>query len=422
MKKEIPFSGEQKLIVLMLALTQFTVVLDFMVLSPLGDILMKSMKITPDHFGIVVAAYAFSAGASGLLTAGFADKYDRKKLLIFFYGGFMLGTLCCGLSTNYTMLVASRTITGLFGGVIGSISMAIVTDLFPLEQRGRVIGFAQMGFGASQVLGIPVSLYIANRWGWESPFFMVVILAGLIMNLIIFRLPPVTAHLKMQHDKSIVQHLLHTIKKKDYRVAFTATALLSIGGFMMMPFGSTYAINNLHVTQEQLPILFTASGCASLIIMPLIGKLSDKVDKFGLYTVAACWLMVMVVIYTNITPQPLWILVVINVLMLAGILARMVPATTMVTAIPVMEDRGAFMSINASLQQIAGGVAAVLTGMIVTRKDSFSPLQHYDIVGWVVVAFSLISIVLLGRVSKMVKTKRANSTPSPVTEAISEIA
>ncbi|NIG54384.1 MFS transporter [Chitinophaga sp. Cy-1792] len=423
MKREIPFSGEQKLIVLMLALTQFTVVLDFMVLSPLGDMLMKSMQIKPDHFGIVVAAYAFSAGASGLLTAGFADKFDRKKLLIFFYAGFMLGTLCCGLSTNYPMLVASRTITGIFGGVIGSISMAIVTDLFPLEQRGRVIGFAQMGFGASQVLGIPVSLYIANRWGWESPFFMVVILAAIIMGMIVFKLPPVTAHLKLQHDRSIVQHLLNTVKKKDYRIAFTATALLSIGGFMMMPFGSTYAINNLHVTQEQLPILFTASGCASLVIMPLIGKLSDRVDKFGLYTVAACWLMVMVVIYTNINPQPLWVLIIINILMLGGILARMVPATTMVTAIPVMEDRGAFMSINASLQQIAGGVAAVLTGWIVTRKDNFSPLEHYDTVGWVVVGFSLVSIVLLGRVSKMVKAKQARSEQPPVSpEAISEIA
>ncbi|WP_111592745.1 MFS transporter [Chitinophaga dinghuensis] len=407
MKTTPTFSSQQKLVILMLALTQFTVILDFMVMSPLGDMLMKSMKITPDHFGIVVAAYAFSAGISGLLTAGFADKFDRKKLLIFFYGGFILGTLACGLATTYPMLVAARIITGLFGGVIGSVSMAIITDIFPLEMRGRVMGYMQMGFGASQVLGIPISLYIANHWGWESPFFMVVILAAAIMALVVFRLPSVTAHLALQQDRGVVEHLLHTVKKKNYRIAFMATALLSVGGFMMMPFGSAFAINNLHVTKEQLPLLFTFSGCMSLLVMPMIGKIADKVDKFALYSVASLYLMIVVVVYTNLAPHPLWMIILINMLMLAGILCRMVPATALISAVPEMQDRGAFMSINASLQQIAGGLAAVLSGQIVTQKDSFSPLQHYDTVGWVVVAFSMLSILLLGRVSKVIKAKTA---------------
>ncbi|SHM73211.1 Predicted arabinose efflux permease, MFS family [Chitinophaga jiangningensis] len=405
MKTQQSFSPQQKLIVVMLALTQFTVILDFMVMSPLGDMLMKSMKISPDHFGIVVAAYAFSAGISGLLTAGFADKYDRKKLLIFFYAGFIVGTLCCGLAQTYPMLVAARIVTGIFGGVIGSVSMAIITDLFPLEMRGRVMGFMQMGFGASQVLGIPISLYIANHWGWEAPFFMVVILAALVMALIVMRLPSVTAHLALQSDKSPVQHLLHTFSKRNYRIAFLATALLSVGGFMMMPFGSAFAINNLHVTTEQLPLLFTFAGCVSLISVPLIGKLSDKIDKFALFSIASLYTMVMVVVYTNLGPSPFWIIILLNVLMLVGILSRMVPATALISAVPQMQDRGAFMSINASLQSIAGGLAAVLAGRIVIQKNNFSPLEHYDTVGWVVVGFSMVGIFLLGRVSKMIKTK-----------------
>ncbi|WP_291906361.1 MFS transporter [Chitinophaga sp. CB10] len=405
MKTQQSFSPQQKLVVVMLALTQFTVILDFMVMSPLGDMLMKSMKISPDHFGIVVAAYAFSAGISGLLTAGFADKYDRKKLLIFFYAGFIAGTLCCGLAQTYAMLVAARIVTGIFGGVIGSVSMAIITDLFPLEMRGRVMGFMQMGFGASQVLGIPISLYIANHWGWEAPFFMVVILAGLVLAMIVMRLPAVTAHLALQSDKSPVQHLLHTFNKRNYRIAFLATALLSVGGFMMMPFGSAFAINNLHVTAGQLPVLFTFAGCVSLISVPLIGKLSDKIDKFALFSIASLYTMVMVVVYTNLGPSPFWLIILLNVLMLVGILSRMVPATALISAVPQMQDRGAFMSINSSLQSIAGGLAAVLAGRIVTQRDNFSPLEHYDTVGWVVVGFSMIGIFLLGRVSKMIKTK-----------------
>src|ERR1700730_17742028 len=171
------FTGYQKFAIFLLAITQFTVILDFMVMSPLGDILMKSLNIKPAHFGIAVSAYAFSAGISGLLTAGFADKFDRKKLLLFFYTGFIAGTFLCGIAQSYPLLVGARIITGLFGGVIGSISMAIIADLFSIQQRGRVMGFVQMGFGASQVLGIPISLFIANAWGWQAPFWMVFVIA-----------------------------------------------------------------------------------------------------------------------------------------------------------------------------------------------------------------------------------------------------
>src|SRR5882672_9827677 len=289
-----PFSAYQKFAIFILAITQFTVILDFMVMSPLGDILMKSLSLKPSHFGFAVSAYAFSAGISGLLTAGFADRYDRKKLLLFFYTGFIAGTLLCGFANTYPLLLVARIITGLFGGVIGSISMAIVADLFDLQHRGRVMGYMQMGFGASQVLGIPIGLYLANIWGWHAPFLWVAAMAVIIAALIAVKLQPLTKHLAVQQDKSAFTHLLHTIAKKDYRIGFSATALLSIGGFMMMPFGSAFAINNLHITQHQLPILFMIAGLSTLVIMPLVGKLSDKIDKFKIFVFACLFMIAMV--------------------------------------------------------------------------------------------------------------------------------
>src|ERR1700730_10753309 len=390
MEKPIPFTPYQKLVVALLAFTQFTVILDFMGISPLGDYLMKSMSLKPAQFGLVVSAYAFSAGISGLLTAGFADRFDRKKLLLFFYIGFIVGTLCCGLANSYALLLAARIITGLFGGVIGSISMAIVTDLFPIDQRGRVMGFMQMGFGASQVMGIPIGLYLANIWGWQSPFWMVAGIAVIVAVLILVRLQPVNKHLALQHDRSAFAHLWHTVAKRNYRIGFTATALLSIGGFMMMPFGSAYAINNLLVTPHQLPLLFMVAGVGSLLIMPMIGKLSDKVDKFKLFMIASVYMMIIVVVYTNLKAQPLWLIMVFNVLMMGGIFGRMIPATALATAIPEMQDRGAFMSINASVQQIAGGIAAAVAGMIVVQKSKFAPLEHYNTLGWIIVGISII--------------------------------
>lgn len=405
MNETVKLTAAQRWVIFILAVTQFTVILDFMIMSPLGDFMMKSLSMKPAAFGIAVSAYAFSAGFSGLLTAGFADRFDRKKLLVFFYTGFIIGTIFCGLSHNYVQLVAARIFTGLFGGVIGSISLAIISDLFTLQQRGRVMGFVQMGFGASQVLGVPIGLYVANLWNWEAAFLLVAGIAIFTAVLLVFKLPAVRDHLLLQQEKSAFNHLWHTLRKRDYRIGFTAMAMLSIGGFMMFPFGSAFAVNNIGVSAEQLPQLFFISGISSLVIMPLIGKLSDKVSKFKIFTVACVWMIIMVVVYTNLGISAFWIIVVLNILMMMGIMSRMIPATALVSGVPDMEDRGAFMSINASMQQIAGGVAAVVAGLIVVQEHKSAPLEHYNIVGYLVVAITLFSIYMMHRVSKIVATK-----------------
>jgi multidrug resistance protein len=405
----------QKIVILILALTQFTVILDFMVMSPLGDFMMKSMDMKTSGFGFAVSAYAFSAGISGLLTAGFADKFDRKKLLLFFYIGFVAGTVLCGLANSYEVLVIARIVTGLFGGVIGSIGMAIIADIFTMQQRGRVMGFVQMGFAASQILGLPIGLALANRWDWHVPFLAVAGLAVFVLILIITQLKPVTAHLGVQMDRSPLKHLWHTVAKKDYRVGFLATALLSVGGFMMMPFGTVFAINNLHISPhhivfwgiDQVTLLFIVAGIGSMFVMPLVGKLSDKVDKFKIFAIASAWMIVMVIFYTNLGPTPLWQVMILNVLMMGGVMSRMIPSQALVSAVPEMRDRGAFMSINTSLQQLAGGVASLVAGLIVVQKDKQSPLQHYDTLGYIISVITIIGVYLVYRVSVLVKKRTA---------------
>jgi len=402
-----PFTSYQKLVIFILSITQFTVILDFMIMSPLGDMIMKHMLLQPSQFGLAVAVYAISAGVSGVLTAGFADRFDRKKLLLFFYLGFIAGTFLCGFAYSYATLLAARIITGLFGGVIGSISMAIITDIFSLQQRGRVMGFTFMGFSASQVLGLPIGLYLATHmaWGWKAPFLMVAIMALLIFVLIALKLQPVNKHLALQSDRSPLVHLWHTASRRDYRVGYSATALLSIGGFMMMPFGAAFAINNLGLKNTDLTLLYMVGGLASVIIMPVIGKLSDKVDKFTIFAVATVWMIIMVVIYTNLAVTPIWEVVIFNVLMMVGIMSRMVPSGALTSAIPDMPDRGAYMSINASLQQLAGGIAAIVAGLIVVKKNENSPLQHYNTLGYIMVVVSLVCLWLLYRVRALVKKK-----------------
>jgi predicted MFS family arabinose efflux permease len=400
-----PLSSYQKFVMALLAITQFTVVLDFMVMSPLGDILMKSLVITPKQFGVAVSSYAFSAGISGLLAAGFADKYDRKKLLVFFYLGFIVGTFLCGIAQTYETLVAARIFTGIFGGVMGSIAMAIITDIFELNQRGRVMGIVQMGFAASQVLGIPVGLYFANLWGWHAPFMMIVILAVLIIIVLVFKLRPVDEHLKIKADRNVLAHFRHVLLLKNYRIAFLSTALLSIGGYLMMPFGSAFAVNNLGVSQAQLPIIFMFTGISSLIVMPLVGKLSDRYNKFKIFVYGSIWAMVLILIYTNLGVTPLWAICILNILLFMGIMSRMIPATTLTSAIPNMQDRGAFMSINASLQQMAGGLATLLAGLIIVQKDQHSPLENYPVLGIIGAVVMIIAVWFIYRVYRIVMEK-----------------
>lgn len=400
---KLKFSSYEIFVILILTLTQLTVVLDFIVISPLGDLMMKTMNLSTAQFGLSVSVYAFSAGFSGLATAGFADRFDRKKLLLFFYVGFIVGTLFCGLSDTFLMLLTARVVTGLFGGVIGSISMAIVSDLFPLEKRGRVFGFLQMGFGASQVLGIPLSLYIANVWGWQSPFLMIVVLATIILLLIMFKLNPVTEHLDNKTEQNAIAHLWQTLTLRKYRIGFLATAFLSLGNFMMLPWGSAYVINNLNITVQELPFIYMASGVCTLTIMPIVGKLSDRFDKFYLFTVASIILIFVIIIYANLGPVSFWIVLIMNLGLQVGFMSRMVPSIALTSALPQKKDRGAFMGINSSLQQIAGGIAAAVSGMIVIQNDKFSPLEHYDYLVYVVVLLSIISVFLLFRVSRIVK-------------------
>src|ERR1700735_3346694 len=234
------FSPYQKFVTAILAFLQFTVVLDFMILSPLGAQLMPALQISPVQFGLLVSTYAFSAGVSGFLTAGFADRFDRKKLLLFFYAGFLAGTLLCGLAPSYHWLLLARMVTGVFAGVVGSISFAIVTDLFPLEMRGRVMGVIQTSFAASSVLGIPLALLLSTRWGWNAPFFMIVAVSAVVGGMIFIYMRPVAEHLQHHPDRSPLHHLIHTVSNRVYLQGFATTGLLTVGGFMLMPFMSVF--------------------------------------------------------------------------------------------------------------------------------------------------------------------------------------
>lgn len=395
------FSKYQKSVIGILAFLQFTIVLDFMIMSPLGAILMPALQMTPAQFGLVVSAYAFSAGIAGFLAAGIADRYDRKKLLLFFYAGFLLGTLFCALAQSYVFLLLARIVTGLFGGVIGSVVFAITTDLFSYDQRGRVMGFIQTSFAASQIFGIPLSLYLSNHWGWHMPFLLIVGIGVVAGFVIITFLKPIDGHLKLKSDRNAVTHLLKTIKNTDYMLAYATTALMSLGGFMLMPFTSDFTVHNVGISLGKLPMIYLFTGISAIFVGPLVGKAADTYGKFKVFLIGAIFTIISVIIYTNLGVTPLPLLIFINIVLFASVFSRMIPSQALISTIPPPENRGAFMSVNSSLQQMAGGVAAVVAGFIVSKAPDGKVL-HFDYLGYLLTCTVMISVYLMYKISRKV--------------------
>jgi predicted MFS family arabinose efflux permease len=393
------FSGYQKVVVGMLAFLQFAVILDFMLMSPLGALIMPSLSVTPAQFGTVVSAYAFAAGISGLLTAGFADRFDRKKLLLFFYTGFIAGTAWCGVANSFESLLLARIVTGLFGGVIGSIILAIATDLFPPQMRGRVMGFIQTAFAASQVLGIPIGIYLSNQWNWHVPFLALVVL-GLIGGLLIaIYMKPVADHLKAPQKHSAFEHLRHTVTEPRYLLSFVSVLFLATGGFMLMPFSSAFTVNNLGISLHDLPIIYLVTGIATIFVGPLVGKAADAFGKLRVFFIGTATTITMVLIYTHLSTSTLIVVTLINVVLFIGIFSRMIPFQALMSQVPAQTQRGSFNAINASISQLAGGMASIVAGHIV-QQGADGKLHHYDIAGYVVVGTSLLACFLMWRIQR----------------------
>ena len=400
------FSPYQKFVVGLLAFLQFAVILDFMIMAPLGAMIMPALTISPKQFGLVVSAYAFSAGVSGFVTAGFADRFDRKKILLFFYAGFLVGTLSCGLAPTFELLLAARVFTGLFGGVIGSVVLAIATDLFDISQRGRVMGLIQTAFAASQVLGLPMGLFLSNRWNWHAPFIVLAVLGVAGLAVISIKLEPVDGHLGKPQEHSAFMHLFHTISEPRHLLAFLTVTLLATGGFMLMPFSSAFMVHNVGIDLAHLPTIYFVTGICTMIFGPMIGKATDRFGKLRVFLFGSTLTIVMILLYTHLQATPLPLVIVINVAMFVGIFSRMTPYQALASQVPEPTRRGAFNAVSASIQQLSGGIASVVAGHIVTQGAD-GRIEHFPEVGYVVVGTTLVATVLVWKIQRQVQARAA---------------
>lgn len=267
------------------------------------------------------------------------------------------------------------------------------------------MGFVQMAFSASQILGIPIGLYLATRLNWHAPFLMIVTVAAPIGVIIFLKLKPVTAHLQGRQDKNAFVHLWHTASNRFYIQGFMATMLLATGGFMIMPFSSTFLVNNIMIPATRLSMIFFVTGLFSIFTGPILGRLSDRFGKYRLFVFGSLVSMVMVFTYTHLGPNPVWTVIMINTILWVGISSRMISSSALTSGVPDMKDRGAYMGINSSIQQVSGGIAAFVAGLIVYQPTRTSPLQHFDIVGYVTICSMILTMIMMYFIDRQVSKK-----------------
>jgi predicted MFS family arabinose efflux permease len=386
----------ERLVLHILAAVQFTTIVDFMIVIPLGPQLMRTLQINPAQFGLVVSSYTFAAGVAGLVASSIVDRFARRTTFLVLYAAFLLATLSCALAPNYYMLLLARVATGAFGGILGGMAMAIVGDVFPEHRRGRATGSLMMGFSLASVAGVPLGLYIGTNYGWHMPFIALAIVGLPPLLLAPFALPSLNAHVGKQHEHPL-RSLVETFTLPNHLNAFALIVALMVGSFTVFPYLPAYLVQNVGMTEDQLPLVYIAGGALTLVAAPIVGKLADRHGKLRVYRLIAPASGAMLLLITHLpAAHVVFAIAVFGTLMVCNV-GRMIPAMAMVTSSVEPQRRGAFLSANSSVQHIASGMGASLGGLIVAESPS-GEILHFGTVGWIAAGATVASLWIAGRV------------------------
>jgi DHA1 family inner membrane transport protein len=397
----------EAVLLLILASVQFTSIVDFMVVMPLGPQLMRKLQINAAQFGWIVASYTVAAGVAGLLASSIMDRFGRKSAFLTLYTGFLVGTLFCGLSTGYGMLVVARVLTGAFGGILGGLALAIIADVFPEERRGRATGILMSAFAVASVVGVPVGIYLGGELGWHAPFLILAALGVPVLIASLRILPPLREHLDQATHSHPLRQIVETFSRVNHLRAFALTVVVMLGNFSVIPYVSLSLVSNVGVDEKTgLPWVFVTGGLLTLVGAPLIGRLADRYGKLTVYRAVAAVSMGLIIAVTNLPRVSLAAAVgVVGAFMLSNA-GRMVAALAMITSSVERRSRGGFMSANSAVQHLASGVGAWIGGLMVV-KSADGYLQHFGRVGLFALLATALSLWLAGRVQPAEKPSPA---------------
>ncbi len=387
----------EKLLLWSLAAINFTHIVDFMIMMPLGPELTRLFAISDAQFGLLVSAYSLAAGASGMLASTVIDRFERKRALLFLYAGFTLATLCCGLAPGYATLMGARVAAGVFGGVLGALVQTIVGDAIPFERRGQAMGVVMSAFSLSTVAGVPLSLWLASKGGWHVPFLAIAVASVGIGLMAARSVPVLSQHLGQTVRRSAWQGLMQVFSEPNHWRAFALSCLMMAGSFSIIPYITIYTTANVGLRADQVPLIYLAGGVATLFTARLWGWLSDRWGKVATFRLVSALAVLPMLALTQLPPVSLWVVLIVTTAFFVFVSGRMVPGMALLTAAPQASMRGAFMSANGALQSITMGVSAWVGGLLISRSPQ-GLVQGYEHCGWLAAFTTVLLLWWVGQV------------------------
>ncbi len=403
-------SKNERLIIVLLASINFTHILDFMIMMPLGNYLMPYFQISPKQFTFLVGAYTLTAGISGFAAAFFVNQFDRKKVLLYGYAGFIIGTLACGFAPTYFLLLLSRIFAGLFGGLIGAQVLSIVADIIPYERRGAAMGAIMSAFAVASTFGVPFSLYLANIFSWHAPFILVGLLGIIIIPLVIKLMPAMRGHISEKREKKM-EVLLVVIQNPAQRLALLFSCLIMLGHFLIIPFINPYMEFNNGYPKSITPMIYLVGGISSFFAANILGRIADKYGKFKVFSVSVLVSLIFVWLITNLPPVHFSIALSLFGIWFILATGRGVSAQAMISNVVNPQHRGSFMSFNSSVQQLGTAAASFIAGFIVIQGAD-GKIQHYNWLGYISIVVLLICFFLARRLFRKMNNESSQISPA----------
>ncbi len=372
--KQKIFTKAEFLLLLALGSVNFVNIIDFMIMMPLGPQLMRTFKVSPHEFGLLVSAYTFAAALSSVVGSFLIDRFDRKTALLFFFCGFCVGTVACGFSSSYVALLTARFLTGVFGGILGTLVLSIVGDTIDITRRGSAMGIVMAAFSAASVLGVPLSVFLANYFSWHAPFYFLGALTLLLILILNSFLPSLTSHLAHYRNRNPKEVICSVVKDSNQLEALSFTFLLVFGQFSMIPFLSPSLVTNAGLTEAQLPLIYLIGGGVSIFTSPWIGRIADRIGKKKTFIIFALLSLIPTLIITHLGKTPVVLVLLVIAFFFAVVGGRMIPAMAMITSTVPPERRGGFMSLVTSTQHMSSSLGSYIAGLIVVKEADGSPL------------------------------------------------
>lgn len=390
--------NQEKKILFTLAALQFTYIMDFMIIMPMSDMIMTLFKVTPQQFSYIVSSYTFSSGICLFISTLFIDKFDRKRLLIAVYIGFILGTVGCALSYSYYSFLLFRIITGAFAGLLGALVLTIISDIIPQQRRSAAMGIVMAAFSASAVLGVPFGYLMAITFSWHFPFLFLAVVGSLFLIPIVKYIPSLKDHLTLR-DKSVstFNHIKAVLSNINVIKALSFTVLLILGQFTVVPFITPYMIRNVGFEPSQITYIYLCGGALTIFSSPFIGKMADKHGRLKTFMILAAISIIPLFSLTHLPPVSVWIAIIVTTVFFVFISGRMIPATAMITSVVKQNQRGSFLTLNTAVREFTLGIASFISGYVVIEDVATSKIVHYNWIGYIAIGSTILALLLSKR-------------------------